>query len=194
MYPLKDKMPVVGHMVTNGYELPGQRITKNLDLVREIIVRSRNIVWSVRAGIQSLFGGDSLGAVVLGVAILAAACASGSQAGVSGPYQSWDEVITRWVGANKQDLYYELGLPNLHPKQLSDGMTGMVWDMTIDRMPGQADEYKLLPLYSTSVNCQLIFIADAEGLIRSGRRIGCDLPVSTARTSAIGTRSGRQSR
>jgi hypothetical protein len=115
-----------------------------------------------------------LGAVVLGLAALAAACATGSQPGVSGPYQTWDDVITRWIGANKQDLYYELGPPNLHPKQLPDGMTEMVWDMTIDRMPGQADEYNLLPLYNTSVNCQLVFFADAEGMIKSGRRIGCD--------------------
>lgn len=113
-------------------------------------------------------------AVVLGLAILATACATGSQPGVSGPYQTWDEVITRWVGANKQDLYYELGPPNLHPKELPDGMTEMVWDMTIDRMPGQADEYHLLPLYNTSVNCQLVFFADPEGIIKSGRRNGCD--------------------
>ena len=115
-----------------------------------------------------------LRAVVLGVAALSTACATGSQPGVSGPYQTWDDVITRWVGANQQDLYYELGPPNLHPKQLPDGMTEMVWDMTIDRMPGQADEYNLLPLYKTSVNCQLVFLADAEGRIKSGRRIGCD--------------------
>jgi hypothetical protein len=115
-----------------------------------------------------------LGAAVLGIAILATACATGSQPGVSGPYQTWDAVITRWVGANKQDLYYELGPPNLHPKQLPDGTTEMVWDMTIDRMPGQADEYNLLPLYNTSVNCQLVFFADDEGRITSGRRIGCD--------------------
>ena len=167
-------MPVVSSMVPNDYEFPGQRITKNLGLVRGITVRSRNIVGNIGVRIQSLFGGDILGAVVLGFAVLAAACATGPEPGVGGPYQSWDEVITRWVWANKQDLYYELGPPNLHPKQLSDGMTEMVWDMAIDRMPGQTDEYKLLPLYSTSVNCQLIFIADAEGLIRSGKRIGCD--------------------
>ena len=115
-----------------------------------------------------------LGAVLLGFAVLPVACATSSQPGVTGPYHTWDEVITRWVGANKQDLYYELGPPNLHPKELPDGMTEMVWDMTIDRMPGQADEYNLLPLYNTSVNCQLVFLADADGMIKSGRRIGCD--------------------
>ncbi len=93
---------------------------------------------------------------------------------MSGSYQTWDEVITTWIGGNKQDLYYELGPPNLIPQQLLDGMTEMVWDMTIDRMPGKADEYKLLPLYSTSVNCQLVFFDDEKGTIKSGHRIGCE--------------------
>jgi hypothetical protein len=41
-------------------------------------------------------------------------------------------------------------------------------------MPGQADEYGTLPLYGENVNCQLMFIANQDGLIVSGRRIGCD--------------------
>ena len=102
------------------------------------------------------------------------ACSKGSSPGVRGPYQSWDEVVNRWIGAKRVDLFYELGPPNLHPKRTADGMTEMVWDMTIDRMPGQADEYNLLPLYNGSVGCQLAFFADAEGIIRSGHRIGCD--------------------
>ena len=51
-------MPVVNSMVTNAFELPGHRITKNFGLVRGIIVRSRSIVGSIGASIQSLFGGD----------------------------------------------------------------------------------------------------------------------------------------
>lgn len=51
-------MPVVNSMVTNGFDLPGYRITKNFGLVRGIIVRSRSIVGSIGASIQSLFGGD----------------------------------------------------------------------------------------------------------------------------------------
>ncbi len=51
-------MPVVNSMVTNALELPGQKVTKNLGLVRGIIVRSRSIIGSIGAGIQSLFGGD----------------------------------------------------------------------------------------------------------------------------------------
>lgn len=49
---------VVKSMVTNALELPGHRITKSLGLVRGIIVRSRSIVGTIGAGIQSLFGGD----------------------------------------------------------------------------------------------------------------------------------------
>ncbi len=112
----------------------------------------------------------------LKVAVLALAvgCASQMEPGVRGPYQTWDDVINRWIGKNKQDLYYELGPPNLHPKESADGLVEMVWDFTIDRMPGQADEYHLLPLYGQDENCQLIFFADANGVIRSGRRKGCD--------------------
>ena len=44
--------------VTTGNELEGRRITKNLGLVRGITVRSRSIVGSIGAGVQSLFGGN----------------------------------------------------------------------------------------------------------------------------------------
>jgi hypothetical protein len=108
------------------------------------------------------------------VMLVSAGCASGPQPGVAGIYQTWDDVINRWIGKQKTDLYYELGPPNLHPKESSDGYTEMVWDFTIDRMPGQADEYGTLPLYGENVNCQLMFIANQDGLIVSGRRIGCD--------------------
>ena len=55
----------------------------------------------------------------------------------------------------------KLGPPNLHPKEAEDGTIEMVWDMTIDRMPGQADEYHTLPLYG-GVTCQLVFFADKK--------------------------------
>lgn len=71
-----------------------------------------------------------------------------------------------------------------------------MWDMTIDRMPGQADEYDTLPLYG-GVDCRLIFFADKEGyhqrperrlrLAVSGKRVGgqnqsisvmpCEIPI-----------------
>ncbi|WP_447986962.1 hypothetical protein [Nitrospira sp. Nam74] len=99
-------------------------------------------------------------------------CASTSQPGVSGIYDSWDDVIARWIRKSKEALYYELGPPNLHALELTDGQTEMMWDMTIDRMPGQADEYGLLPL-TRSQPCRLLFVGDQEGMIRWGKRIGC---------------------
>ncbi len=44
--------------VTTALELNGHRITKNLGIVRGITVRSRSIVGSIGAGIQTLFGGN----------------------------------------------------------------------------------------------------------------------------------------
>ncbi len=45
-------------MVTTAFELPGHRIVKNLGVVRGIVVRSRSIVGSFFAGLQTLFGGN----------------------------------------------------------------------------------------------------------------------------------------
>ncbi|HTU89756.1 MAG TPA: YbjQ family protein [Gemmataceae bacterium] len=44
--------------VTTAFELPGRRITKNLGLVRGIVVRSRSIIGNIGAGLQTLFGGN----------------------------------------------------------------------------------------------------------------------------------------
>ncbi len=45
-------------MVTTAFELPGYRVVKNLGIVRGIVVRSRSIVGSFFAGLQTLFGGN----------------------------------------------------------------------------------------------------------------------------------------
>jgi len=45
-------------MVTSAFELEGYKITKNLGIVRGIIVRSRSLVGNIGAGIQTLFGGN----------------------------------------------------------------------------------------------------------------------------------------
>ena len=50
------------------------------------------------------------------------ACKTGSDPGVAGIYQSWDDVVTRWIGKHKEDLYLELGPPNLHPKEEAQGV------------------------------------------------------------------------
>jgi uncharacterized protein YbjQ (UPF0145 family) len=45
-------------LITTAFELPGQRIVRNLGVVRGIIVRSRSIIGNFGAAIQSLFGGN----------------------------------------------------------------------------------------------------------------------------------------
>jgi uncharacterized protein YbjQ (UPF0145 family) len=49
---------MVHTMTTTAFELPGYRIARNLGLVRGIIVRSRSVVGSIGAGLQTLFGGN----------------------------------------------------------------------------------------------------------------------------------------
>src|SRR5262245_52070218 len=46
------------HLVTTAFELPGYKIIKNLGVVRGIVVRSRSIVGSFFAGLQTIFGGN----------------------------------------------------------------------------------------------------------------------------------------
>ena len=45
-------------LVTTALELPGQRIVRNLGVVRGIVVRSRSIVGNIGAALQSLVGGN----------------------------------------------------------------------------------------------------------------------------------------
>jgi uncharacterized protein YbjQ (UPF0145 family) len=45
-------------MITTTFNLPGYRVTKNLGVVRGIIVRSRSIVGGFIGGIQTIFGGN----------------------------------------------------------------------------------------------------------------------------------------
>ena len=45
-------------MMTTAQEIPGYRVTKNLGVVRGIIVRSRSIVGNIGASLQTLFGGN----------------------------------------------------------------------------------------------------------------------------------------
>lgn len=51
-------IPVRHAMVTSALELPGYRITRNLGLVRGIVVRSRSIFGSIGASLQTLVGGN----------------------------------------------------------------------------------------------------------------------------------------
>ncbi|HLK63518.1 MAG TPA: YbjQ family protein [Bryobacteraceae bacterium] len=49
---------VIHENVTTAFELPGVRIKKNLGVVRGIIVRSRSIVGTIGAGLQTIVGGN----------------------------------------------------------------------------------------------------------------------------------------
>jgi uncharacterized protein YbjQ (UPF0145 family) len=54
-----EQTPTIDHgMVTTAFTIDGYRVVKNLGVVRGIIVRSRSIVGTVGAGIQTLFGGN----------------------------------------------------------------------------------------------------------------------------------------
>ncbi len=45
-------------MVTTALELPGYRVTRNIGIVRGIVVRSRSVVGNFAGGLQTLFGGN----------------------------------------------------------------------------------------------------------------------------------------
>ncbi len=44
--------------VTTAFELPGCRIVQNIGIVRGIVVRSRSIVGTIGASLQTLIGGN----------------------------------------------------------------------------------------------------------------------------------------
>ncbi|HXK07787.1 MAG TPA: YbjQ family protein [Verrucomicrobiae bacterium] len=44
--------------VTTAFDLPGYRIKRNLGVVRGIVVRSRSIVGTIGAGLQTIVGGN----------------------------------------------------------------------------------------------------------------------------------------
>ena len=45
-------------MITTALELPGHRVTRSFGVVRGIVVRSRSIVGTFGASLQTLFGGN----------------------------------------------------------------------------------------------------------------------------------------
>jgi uncharacterized protein YbjQ (UPF0145 family) len=51
-------MAIFSDKVSTAFDLPGHRVVENCGVVRGIIVRSRSIVGSIGAGLQSLFGGN----------------------------------------------------------------------------------------------------------------------------------------
>ena len=51
-------MPINPALVTTAFDLPGYRLTRNFSLVRGIVVRSRSIVGTIGASLQTLVGGN----------------------------------------------------------------------------------------------------------------------------------------
>lgn len=49
---------VNSQMVTSAFELPGQRVVRNLGVVRGIVVRSRSVVGMFGASLQTIVGGN----------------------------------------------------------------------------------------------------------------------------------------
>lgn len=49
---------VAHHMVTTQFELDGFRVTRTLGVVRGIVVRSRSIVGTIGASLQTIVGGN----------------------------------------------------------------------------------------------------------------------------------------
>jgi uncharacterized protein YbjQ (UPF0145 family) len=57
-YELAPTEGVRASMVTTAFTLDGNRIVKNLGVVRGIVVRSRSLFGNIGAGFQMLFGGN----------------------------------------------------------------------------------------------------------------------------------------
>jgi uncharacterized protein YbjQ (UPF0145 family) len=49
---------IPNNFITSANELPGYRVVRNVGIVRGITVRSRSIVGTIGAGLQTLFGGN----------------------------------------------------------------------------------------------------------------------------------------
>ena len=46
------------NMITTAYDLPGYRVVKTLGLVRGVTVRSRSILGTIGASLETLIGGN----------------------------------------------------------------------------------------------------------------------------------------
>lgn len=51
-------MAIFSDKITTAFELPGHRVVENCGVVRGIVVRSRSVLGSIGAGLQSLLGGN----------------------------------------------------------------------------------------------------------------------------------------
>ena len=51
-------MAIFSDKVTTAFELPGHRVVTNCGVVRGIVVRSRSVIGTFAAGLQTLMGGN----------------------------------------------------------------------------------------------------------------------------------------
>jgi uncharacterized protein YbjQ (UPF0145 family) len=51
-------MAVDPSMVTTAFDLPGHRIVRNIGMVRGVVVRSRSIIGTIGAALQTIVGGN----------------------------------------------------------------------------------------------------------------------------------------
>jgi uncharacterized protein YbjQ (UPF0145 family) len=58
MNSTRSSVPLAHNLVTTAFELSGHQIVSNLGLVRGIVVRSRSVVGTIGASLQTLVGGD----------------------------------------------------------------------------------------------------------------------------------------
>src|SRR5215469_6159296 len=54
----EESLMVSHENVTTAFDLPGYRVTRNLGVVRGIVVRSRSIVGTLGASLQTIVGGN----------------------------------------------------------------------------------------------------------------------------------------
>ena len=51
-------MAIDPRLVTTTFEIPGYRVVRSLGVIRGVVVRSRSVVGSIGASLQTLVGGD----------------------------------------------------------------------------------------------------------------------------------------
>src|SRR5205807_9853993 len=113
-----------------------------------------------------------LSAVILALVVTATSCV---------PVKSHEEVIqeaiqkvvSSWIGSHKDKMIAQFG-PPLRESKLSDGSTIMVWEEVKTRYrKGYAGIWADIPGQYYYVTCQMLFKADASGIIRDGSLKGC---------------------
>lgn len=100
-----------------------------------------------------------LSAVILVFVMTATSCAP-----VKSSKERYQEIVSSWIGAHKDQMIAQFG-PPLRESKLSDGSTVMVWEDTTRRY---REGYENNPGQYYYITLQKIFTADSSGIIRDG--------------------------